>query len=126
VNFDSPLTVAANQTTSLDVEFDLAHPAFFGGTCPASRRRTNIWAVNFNKGPVHHPSDQGHHSPVLRHAYGTVTGVSSDDSFVTITRDFPVEPPTSPETDIATSQSLAILRMPQTARFFMMWTPRRT
>ena len=46
---------------------------------------------------------------VLRHAYGTVTGVSSDDASVTMTRDFPVEPPTTPETDIATSQSLTIL-----------------
>lgn len=41
--------------------------------------------------------------------YGTVSSVSSDDSSVIIARDFPVEPPTNPETDIPTSQSLTIL-----------------
>jgi hypothetical protein len=46
---------------------------------------------------------------VLRHTYGTVTGVSTDDSTITITKDFPVEPPTNPETEITTSQSLTIL-----------------
>jgi hypothetical protein len=57
-----------------------------------------------------------HHHPIwditrliLRHMYGTVTGVSSDDTSITITRDFPVEPPTNPETAISTSQSLTIL-----------------
>ena len=46
---------------------------------------------------------------MLRHTYGTVTGVSTDDSSITITKDFPVEPPTNPETAIASSQSLTIL-----------------
>jgi len=109
VTFDSPLTVAASQTASLDVEFDLAHPAFLVGHVPPSGGGATIWAVNFNRGPVHHHPLRDIRRLVLRHAYGTVTGVSSDDTSVTMTRDFPVEPPTTPETDIATSQSLTIL-----------------
>jgi hypothetical protein len=109
VNFDSPLTVAANQTASLDVEFDLSHPAFLVGHVPPSGGGATIWAVNFNRGPVRHHPLRDIRRLVLRHAYGTVTGVSSDDTSVTMTRDFPVEPPTTSETDIATSQSLTIL-----------------
>jgi hypothetical protein len=41
--------------------------------------------------------------------YGTVTGVSSDNTSITITKDFPAEPPTNPETSIASSQSLTVL-----------------
>ena len=54
VNFVSPLVVAVGQTTSLDLEFDLAHPAFIVGHVPVGSG-TTMWAVNFN-GPVrHHP-----------------------------------------------------------------------
>ncbi len=109
VNFVSPLTVAASTTTSLDVEFDLAHPAFLVGHVPPSQGGQTIWAVNFDKGPVRHHPIRDITRLVLRHMYGTVTAVSTDDSSVTITRDFPVEPPTNPEMGIATSQSLTIL-----------------
>ena len=109
VNFGSPLIVAANQTTSVDVEFDLAHPAFLVGHVPPASGGLTIWAVNFNKGPVHHHPIRDITRLILRHTYGTVTGVSSDDTSITITKDFPVEPPTNPETAIATSQSLTIL-----------------
>lgn len=109
VNFDSSLVVAGNQTTSLDVEFDLAHPAFLVGHVPPAAGGLTIWAVNFNKGPVRHHPIWDITRLILRHTYGTVTGVSSDDSSITITKDFPVEPATNPETDIATAQSLTIL-----------------
>ena len=109
VNFDSPLVVAANQTSSVDVEFDLAHPAFLVGHVPPAAGGQTIWAVNFNRGPVRHHPIWDITRLILRHAYGTVTGVSTDDASITITRDFPVEPPTNPETAVATSQSLTIL-----------------
>jgi hypothetical protein len=109
VSFNPPLTVVANQTTSLDVEFDLAHPAFLVGHVPPALGGQTIWAVNFNKGPVHHHPIRDITRLVLRHAYGTVTGVSSDYSSVTFTRDFPVEPPTTPETAVSTSQLLTVL-----------------
>ena len=109
VNFNSPLVVAANQTSAVDVEFDLSHPAFLVGHVPPAAGGQTIWAVNFNKGPVRHHPIRDITRLVLRHTYGTVTGVSSDDSSITITKDYPVEPPTNPETAIATSQSLTIL-----------------
>ncbi len=109
VNFVEPLVVAASATSSVDVEFDLAHPAFLVGHVPPAAGGATIWAVNFNKGPVRHHPIWDVTRLVLRHAYGTVTGVSSDDSSITMTRDFPVEPPTNPETAIASSQSLTIL-----------------
>lgn len=109
VNFESPLVVAANQTSAVDVEFDLSHPAFLVGHVPPAAGGQTIWAVNFNRGPVRHHPIRDITRLVLRHTYGTVTGVSSDDSSITITRDYPVEPPTNPETAIATPQSLTIL-----------------
>jgi hypothetical protein len=109
VNFDSPLVVAANQTNSLDVEFDLAHPAFLVGHVPPTSGGQTIWAVNFNKGPVRHHHIRIITRLILRHTYGNVTSISSDDTSVTITKDFPVEPPTNPEIAMAASQSLTIL-----------------
>jgi hypothetical protein len=109
INFDSPLVVTANQTSAVDVEFDLAHPAFLVGHVPPALGGQTIWAVNFNKGPVRHHPIRDITRLILRHTYGTVTAVSFDHSSMTITKDFPVEPPTSPETAVATLQSLTIL-----------------
>ena len=109
VNFGSPLVVAANQTSSVDVEFDLSHPAFLVGHVPPALGGQTIWAVNFNKGPVRHHPLRDITRLILRHTYGTVTAVSFDHTSMTITKDFPVEPPTNPETAVATSQSLTIL-----------------
>ena len=109
IKFDSPLVVSTNQTSFLDVEFDLAHPAFLVGHVPPASGGQAIWAVNFNKGPVRHRHIWDITRLILRHTYGNVTSISSDDSSVTIVKDFPVEPPTNPETAIATSQSLTIL-----------------
>lgn len=109
INFDSPLVVTASQTSMVDVEFDLAHPAFLVGHVPPALGGQTIWAINFNKGPVRHHPIRDITRLILRHTYGTVTGVSNDDSSIMITKDFPVEPPTNPETAIASSQSLTIL-----------------
>jgi hypothetical protein len=109
INFVSPLVVAANQTSSVDVEFNLAHPAFLVGHVPPAAGGQTIWAVNFNKGPVRHHPIWDITRLILRHAYGTVNTVSLDDKSIMITKDFPVEPPTNPETAIASSTSLTIL-----------------
>lgn len=108
VKFDSPLVVSANQSNALDIEFDLAHPAFIVGHVPPAGRGATVWAVNFN-GPVRHRHIHDLARVILRHMYGTVTAVSSDNTAITITKDFPVEPPTNPETSIASPQSLQIL-----------------
>lgn len=106
VNLVSPLVVAANQSNALDLEFDLAHPAFIVGHVPPGAG-TTLWAVNFN-GPVrHHPLHELARL-VLRHLYGDVTAIASDNSSITITKEFPTEPVVTPETAVAGAQSLQI------------------
>jgi len=107
VTLVSPLVVTAGQSNALDLEFDLSHPAFIVNHVPVGSGMT-MWAVNFS-GPVRHHPTPDLTRLVLRHSYGSVSAVSSDDSSITITKDFPVEPPTNPETAIASMQSLSIL-----------------
>ena len=107
VTFDSPLTVSTSQNNALDLEFDLAHPAFIVGHTPPLGGGATLWAVNFN-GPVRHHPVRDLARLVLRHTYGTVKGVATDNKSLTITKDFPVLPVTNPETAIASSLSLQI------------------
>jgi hypothetical protein len=106
ITFDSPLTVSTSQNNALDLEFDLAHPAFIVGHTPPAAAGATLWAVNFN-GPVRHHPVRDITRLLLRHTYGTVTGVTSGGE-LTITKDFPVLPASNPETAIATMQSLDI------------------
>ncbi len=107
VDFVSPLVVSANQNTALELEFDLAHPAFLVGHVPPGAG-TALWAVNFN-GPVrHHPLHELARL-VLRHLYGDVTAIAGDNSSITITKEFPAEPAVTPESAVAGTQSLQIL-----------------
>jgi hypothetical protein len=107
VNFVSPLVVTANQNNALDLEFDLGHPAFIVGHVPPGAGSTE-WAVNFN-GPVRHHPLHDLTRLVLRHTYGDVTAIATDNSSITITKEFPTEPAVNPETAVATTQSLQIL-----------------
>ncbi len=108
VNFLSPLVVSTSSTSALDLEFDLAHPAFILGHMPPGASATQ-WAVNFSGGPVRHHPLSDLRRLVLRHAYGTVTGISSDNTSISITKDFPTLPAVSPETAVAGTQSLTLL-----------------
>jgi Domain of unknown function (DUF4382) len=112
VNLVSPLSVSTSQSDALDLEFDLAHPAFIVGHTPPTGDGATLWAVNFS-GPVRHHPIHDLTRLVLRHTYGTVTGVTTGTGGVpagllTITKDFPVLPPTNPETEITSTQSLNI------------------
>lgn len=107
VTFDSPLVVTANQNNALDLEFDLSHPAFIVAHVPPASGQV-MWAVNFN-GPFRRHPIPDITALVLRHLYGSVTSVSSDDTSIKVTRVFPVYPPTNPETSTSSSQSLTIL-----------------
>jgi hypothetical protein len=104
VNFDSPLVVSTMQNNALDLEFNLAHPAFLIGHVPVGGGPT-LWAVNFN-GPLRRLPRYDLTRLVLRHMYGDVTAVAS--STITVTKEFPTEPPVNPETAIAGTQSLQI------------------
>ncbi len=106
VNFSSPLTVTAGQNNAINLEFNLAHPAFIVDHVPVSG--PTIWSVNFNPAFRHHPIDDITRL-VLRHMFGTVQTVASDNSSFTMMRDFPIEPASNPEGEITSSQSLTIL-----------------
>jgi hypothetical protein len=105
LSFDSPLDVTTTGPNVLDVEFDLAHPAFIVAHNPPAAAGATLWAVNFN-GPVrrHHVGDL--RWLVLRHSYGTVQTVGTT-SF-TMLRDFPVVPASNPEGEITSSTQLTI------------------
>jgi hypothetical protein len=108
VAFASPITVTAGQTSPLDLEFDLSHPAFIVDHTPADGSAP-FWGVSFNGPMVRHNPIHDITRMVLRHLYGTVTTVAADASSITLTKDHAVYPPTSPETAIPTTQSLTIL-----------------
>jgi hypothetical protein len=107
VTFVSPITVSANQNGGVDFEFNLSHPAFIVAHAPLGGGQI-IWAVNFNAALRHHPIFDITRL-VLRHLYGSFVSLSSDNTSITVNRVFPVEPPTNPETDIASSRNLTIL-----------------
>jgi hypothetical protein len=106
VNFDTPLTVSAGQSNARDLEFNLAHPAFLVGHVPVGAGAT-VWAVNFD-GPVRRRNRHDLARLVLRHAYGDVTAISSDQGSITVTREFPTEPVVNPETAVAGDRSLQL------------------
>jgi len=107
VNFVSPLVVKAGQNNALELEFDLAHPAFLVGHVPAAAGNT-LWAVNFD-GPVHHRPLHDLTRLVLRHLYADVVSIAPDNSSITVTREFAKEPAMNPQTAVITTQSLQIL-----------------
>jgi hypothetical protein len=107
VIFVSPMVVTAGQNNAVELEFDLAHPAFLVDHVPAAVGNT-LRAVNFD-GPLHHRPRHDLTRLVLRHLYGDVASVASDNSFITVTREFPREPAVNPETAVTTAQSLQIL-----------------
>jgi hypothetical protein len=107
LTLDSPLVVTANQSSALNLEFDLSHPAFIvGHVAPASGGLT-MWAVNFNP-CLRHRRIFDITGVLLRHHYGTATGVSSDNSSLMFNKDYPAYPPSNPETAISTTQSLTV------------------
>jgi len=116
VNFVSPFVVTGNQNNGLDLEFDLSHPAFLVAHVPPALG-TVEWAVNFN-GPVRHHPIRDMRRLLLRDLYGNVSSVSSDDTSIIITKDFPAEPPSNPETAAPSSTSLAILADPANGTIF--------
>jgi hypothetical protein len=111
VNFANPLEVTTSGSNALDLEFDLGHPAFIVAHNPPAAMGATLWAVNFN-GPVRRHPRADLRWLVLRHTYGTVTAVAPEsDNYdsITIDKDFPVLPPTNPESEITSSEQLQIL-----------------
>ncbi len=105
VTFDSPLTISSSAPNALDVEFNLAHPAFIVAHNPPAAEGATLWAVNFN-GPVRRHPLGDLRWLVLRHSYGTVQTVSG--ASFTMLRDFPLLPASNPEGEITSTTQLTI------------------
>ncbi len=108
VAFESPVTFATGQTTPVDLDFDLSHPAFIVEHTPPALAGSTLWAVNFD-GPVRHHPLHDIRALVLRHLYGSVTGVSTDNTTLSLTKDEPTYPAATPETATSTGVALSIL-----------------
>jgi hypothetical protein len=107
VTFDSPLVVSADQSNALDLEFDLAHPAFIIADQPPGAGMT-VWSVDFRWPIRRHRIDDITHL-VLRQMYGNVTAIASNNMSLTIIKDLPLVPIANPETPVATALSLQVL-----------------
>jgi len=106
VKFESALSVTANSSNALDLEFDLSHPAFIVAHQPPGAG-TVLWAVNFN-GPVRHHPIADITRLVLRHLYASLTSISSDGSTLNVTRVYPTRPIVNPETAVSGTQMLSV------------------
>jgi hypothetical protein len=108
VNLQTPLTVATTGSNALDLEFDLRHPALIVEHDPAGASAPT-WAINFN-GPIRHHPHPDLTKVLLRHVYGQISSVSTDNTSITIDRAFPVHPITTPETaTVDSSHTLSVL-----------------
>lgn len=109
VTFATPYVVDGTGKVQppLRIDFSLANPAFVQSQTPVTDDKT-LWAVNF-QGPVSAQQVSDITSVVLRQMYGTLVAVAGDGKSITVTRDYPVDPVTTPETAVSTPDPLTIL-----------------
>jgi hypothetical protein len=107
IKFESPVMLSSSATSLVDLEFDLSHPAFIIGHNPPALAGTTLWAVNFD-GPVRHHPVHDIAGLVLRHMYGSVNSVASDNMSFAITKDVATYPAVNPETAESTGVALQI------------------
>lgn len=106
VGLVTPLVVTANQSNSLDLEFDLSHPALLVDHTAVGGAVT--WAVSFN-GPVRHHPHYDITRILLREMKGLVTAVASDNTAITLTKEYEVYPvPASGPAPISSLQSITV------------------
>jgi hypothetical protein len=86
-----------------------ANPGHTQGMAPNLTASVKVDFVAPFNGPLHHRPLHDLTRPVPRHMYGDVTSIASDNASIMVTKEFPVEPAVSPETAVATTQSLQIL-----------------
>ena len=96
INLKTPLTVTSSSSNALDLEFNLQDPALIVEHDPVNAANP-MWAVNFN-GPVRHRPWPDLSEILLRHLYGQVASVSSDNTTLMVNKAFAVRPVTNPET----------------------------
>jgi hypothetical protein len=108
VPFAVPFAVSAKSALHpLDLDFSLSHPAMVQSQTPVTNDPT-LWAVDF-QGPVTGQAIASITQLVLQQVYGTLSSVAADDRSLTITRSYPAEPVTNPETATSSSQLQTLL-----------------
>lgn len=107
VTFEKAVTVTTAQSTPVELDFDLSHPAFVISHAEAGG--LTIYTISFNGGPVRHHPLRSVMDLVLRHFYGTVASVAADNASLVLDRETPTLPVASPETAIATGDTATIL-----------------
>jgi Domain of unknown function (DUF4382)/Domain of unknown function (DUF5666) len=106
IQFKRSVTVTATQSTPIEFDFDLGHPAFV--ITHAVTGGATIYTVTFKGGVVFpHPVTRVT-DLVLRHLYGSAASVSTDNKSVTIGRELPTLPITSPETAVSLGLSTTV------------------
>lgn len=108
VKFDTPLVVPSTPGAAVNLEVDLNHPALLTGHVPVGGTQP-IWAVNFQAGPVKHKPVPDVSRLVMRHHYGKVTAISSDNTTLTYSKELPTTPAVSPETAVDTGVAVNVL-----------------
>jgi Domain of unknown function (DUF4382) len=107
LTFKNPITISSSQSTPVEIDFNLDHPAF--EITSSVSGGTPMYLVSFSGGVV----GERHHakvtSIVLRHFYGAVASVATDNTSMTINRERPVVPVVSPETAVTTGETATIL-----------------
>jgi hypothetical protein len=106
LTFASPITVSSGGSTPVEIDFNLGHPAFVISHSVVNG--ATVYAVSFSGGVVsqHHVAHVT--DIVLRHLYGSVASVATDNSALTLNRETPTLPIVSPETAVQTGDTETI------------------
>jgi hypothetical protein len=107
VAFKRAVTVSSSQSTPIQLDFNLGHPAFV--ITHAVTGGATIYTVTFQGGTVFpHPVAKVT-DIVLRHLYGTASSVTADNTGIVISREVPMLPITSPETAVSVGTTSTVL-----------------
>jgi hypothetical protein len=106
ITFKKSVTVSSAQSTPIQLDFNLGHPAFV--ITHAITGGTTIYTVTFQGGTVYpHPVAKVT-DLILRHLYGAASSVPTDNKSLTLAREVPLLPIVSPETAVSIGTSSTI------------------
>ena len=107
LSFKKAITVGSGTSTPLEIDFNLGHPAFV--ISHSVTNGTTMYAVSFTGGVVSPHHNRRVTDLVLRHLYGAVASVSTDNTSLTVNREAPTVPVVSPETAVLTGATATVL-----------------
>lgn len=107
ITFRQAVSVASSASTPVQIDFNLGHPAFV--ITHSVTGGMTVYSVTFTGGTVSPHPVANLTSLVLRHLYGSVASVSSDNTSLTVNREVPTLPIVSPETAVALGTTDTVL-----------------